>query len=52
MTGSVRRGRRQLIAEHYPWFLRTYDALPKSIMRADAVRTARLVVHVSSGPDG
>ena len=29
---------RQLIAEHYPWFLDTYDALPKDIMRADAVR--------------
>ena len=30
--------RRQLIAEHYPWFLQTYNALPKNIMRADAVR--------------
>ena len=29
---------RQLVAEHYPWFLETYDALPKNIMRADAVR--------------
>ena len=29
---------RQLIAEHYPWFLSTYNALPKNIMRADAVR--------------
>lgn len=32
--------RRQLIAEHYPWFLKTYDELPKNIMRADAVRPA------------
>ncbi len=32
---------RQLIAEHYPWFLETYEALPKNIMRADAVRAER-----------
>jgi len=29
---------RRLIAEHYPWFLETYDAYPKPIQRADAVR--------------
>lgn len=29
---------RRLLQEHYPWFLRTYDALPKPIMRADAIR--------------
>jgi len=34
---------RQLIAEHYPWFLETYDALPKNIMRADAVRRWELI---------
>ena len=29
---------RAFVAEHYPWFLSTYDALPYPIMRADAVR--------------
>jgi len=29
---------RRLITEHYPWFLATYDAYPKPIQRADAVR--------------
>ena len=29
---------RGLVARHYPWFLPTYDALPRGIMRADAVR--------------
>lgn len=24
--------------DHYPWFLDTYDALPKPIMKADSVR--------------
>lgn len=28
----------QLIAEHYPWFLGTYDAYPSAIQRADAAR--------------
>lgn len=30
---------RRLLEEHYPWFLKTYDALPKPIMRADAIRS-------------
>ena len=34
---------RALVAEHYPWFLETYDALPKNIMRADAVRLWALI---------
>ena len=29
---------RTFIAEHYPWFLKTYDAYPLPIHRADAVR--------------
>lgn len=29
---------RQLIAEHYPWFLTTYDAYPSYIQRCDAAR--------------
>ena len=29
---------RRLIAEHYSWFLDTYDAYPKPIQRADAAR--------------
>jgi mannosyltransferase OCH1-like enzyme len=29
---------RAFIAEHYPWFLRFYDAYPAEIYRADAVR--------------
>jgi mannosyltransferase OCH1-like enzyme len=29
---------RRLIAEHYSWFLPTYDSYPKPIQRADAVR--------------
>lgn len=29
---------RNLVRQHYPWFLRLYDALPKPIMRADAAR--------------
>lgn len=29
---------RRLIAEHYRWFLGTYDAYPQPIQRADAVR--------------
>lgn len=29
---------RSLIEKHYPWFLQTYDALPREIMRHDAVR--------------
>jgi hypothetical protein len=29
---------RQMVQEHFPWFLRTYDWLPRKIMRADAAR--------------
>lgn len=29
---------RRLVAEHYSWFLETYDTYPKPIQRADAVR--------------
>jgi len=29
---------RRLIAEHFPWFLETYDGYPAGILRADAVR--------------
>lgn len=29
---------RKLIQVHYPWFLKTYDAYPKAIMKADAAR--------------
>ncbi|KAJ1562433.1 hypothetical protein HK096_009888 [Nowakowskiella sp. JEL0078] len=29
---------RKLVAEHFPWFLETYDRLPKSIHKADATR--------------
>ncbi|KAI9192968.1 nucleotide-diphospho-sugar transferase [Polychytrium aggregatum] len=29
---------RNLVSHHYPWFLSTYDSLPKPIMRADAAR--------------
>ena len=26
------------MTEHYPWFLDTYDSLPKPVMKADASR--------------
>jgi len=29
---------RKFIQQHYPWFLRIYDAYPEHIMRVDAVR--------------
>ena len=29
---------RRLVTEHYPWFLDTYDSLPKPVMKADASR--------------
>ena len=29
--------------DHYAWFLRTYDALPLEIMRADAARCVYMV---------
>ncbi|KAJ1555784.1 hypothetical protein HK405_013135 [Cladochytrium tenue] len=31
---------RDLIVEHFPWLLRTYDALPHNVMRADLARYA------------
>lgn len=36
---------RKLIADHYPWFLPTYDAFPAEIYRADAVRSFFLYHH-------
>eukprot|EP00401_Gymnodinium_catenatum_P082350 CAMPEP_0117576004 /NCGR_PEP_ID=MMETSP0784-20121206/62545_1 /TAXON_ID=39447 /ORGANISM="" /LENGTH=123 /DNA_ID=CAMNT_0005375185 /DNA_START=37 /DNA_END=405 /DNA_ORIENTATION=+ len=33
---------RALIAEHYPWFLPSYEAMPLPVMRADAARYAYL----------
>ncbi|KAI8609438.1 nucleotide-diphospho-sugar transferase [Chytriomyces sp. MP71] len=32
------RDNRNLVAEHYPWFLKTYDAFEDPILRADASR--------------
>ena len=29
---------RKLVADHYPWFLETYDAYPSYIQRCDAAR--------------
>lgn len=29
---------RRLVEHHYPWFLKTYDSLPKPVMKADAAR--------------
>ena len=29
---------RRLVTDHYPWFLDTYDSLPKPVMKADASR--------------
>jgi len=29
---------RELVKQHYPWFLNTFDAFPMGIMRADSVR--------------
>jgi hypothetical protein len=29
---------RELVKQHFPWFLITYDAFPKGVMRADSVR--------------
>lgn len=29
---------RQLVERHYPWFLQTYDALHRPVMKADAAR--------------
>jgi mannosyltransferase OCH1-like enzyme len=36
---------RQLVADHYPWFLPTYDAYPRSIQRVDAARYFLLHHH-------
>ena len=36
---------RKLIADHYPWFLPTYDAFPAEIYRADAIRPFFLYHH-------
>ena len=38
---------RTLIESHYPWFLSTYDAYPKNIMRADAARY--FILHHEGG---
>ena len=34
---------RELVRDHYPWFLRTYNTLPLEIMRADAARCMYMV---------
>lgn len=36
---------RQLIVEHFPWFLETYDSYELPIMRADAIRPFILYEH-------
>lgn len=36
---------RRLIADHYPWFLDTYNSFPAEIYRADAVRPFFLYHH-------
>lgn len=36
---------RQLIAEHYPWFLPTYDQFPRDIQRVDAAKYFILYHH-------
>lgn len=41
------RDNRNLVAEHYPWFLGIFDAFPKNIMRADAARY--LILHRYGG---
>ncbi len=38
---------RALVEEHYPWFLEQYDAYPKPIQRADAVRP--FILHKYGG---
>ena len=38
---------RALVLNEYPWFLDTYDALPKPVMRADAARL--LYMHARGG---
>ncbi|KAF9495415.1 hypothetical protein BDN71DRAFT_877576 [Pleurotus eryngii] len=40
-------GSRDFIAEHYPWFLDTFDAYPYVIQRADAIRY--FVLHKYGG---
>jgi mannosyltransferase OCH1-like enzyme len=38
---------RRFVAEHYPWFLSTYDGYPKPIQRADAARY--FILHKCGG---
>lgn len=38
---------RELVQEHYPWLLETYDRLPENIMRADMARI--LYMHQFGG---
>jgi hypothetical protein len=38
---------RELVQEHYPWLLDTYDRLPENIMRADTARI--LYMHQFGG---
>ena len=38
---------RRFIQQHYPWFLRIYDAYPEHIMRVDAVRY--FILHYYGG---
>jgi mannosyltransferase OCH1-like enzyme len=43
-TDETQRG---LVAEHYGWFLETYDAYPRGILRADAARV--FILHRYGG---
>lgn len=36
---------REFIAVHFPWFLKTYDALPYAVQKSDAIRYAWIYVH-------
>lgn len=36
---------REFIATHFPWFLKTYDALPYAVQKSDAIRYAWLYIH-------
>jgi mannosyltransferase OCH1-like enzyme len=35
---------RQMVQDHFPWFLETYDKLPGNIMRADASRCGSMML--------
>lgn len=40
---------RELVREHYPWLLETYDSFPENIMRADTARV--LYLHKYGGKE-